>query len=134
MSIEIDKTQWSESSRRSEIYNSTATEYEGIGYVCIKCSAPTVFTAREQKVAYEVKKDYIWKRRTLCRQCFVALEVLRKRARSFQKSWNEGREVLVNDRVFVEHWLNALEEIRTYGKRSDDSAIVRLRRLLHEMA
>ena len=73
MNTKIDRERWSEESKRSYAYHYQATSYEDIHYECSKCRAPSVFTAQEQKVSFEEKKNYIWQHRTLCPKCNAEL-------------------------------------------------------------
>ena len=135
MKAPVDKEKWSESSKRSYAYESTGIPgefYDDIAYKCIKCSAPSVFTGVEQKVAFEVKKDYVWKRRTLCNPCFRRLQELKKNDQGFLKRWELEKDVLSKDYGFLCEWLSILEEVPSFGKRKNESMINMLRRLAHE--
>jgi hypothetical protein len=62
---------WSEASRRSRSYAPGATvSYFDEYYWCSNCGAPSVFTAVDQKHAFEVEKRYFLQRRTLCDPCW----------------------------------------------------------------
>src|ERR1051325_8080530 len=98
MRVIIDKEKWSESSKRSFEYKySTDKCYQDITYRCVKCAQPSVFTAREQKRAYEVIKDYVGKYiggKKLCPTCSKNLEALQEKDRQYQKQWEENKEDL----------------------------------------
>lgn len=70
MGVPIDRSAWSEASQRtSGQYDERATEYEGIRCQCRKCTRSFVFTAQEQKIAFEVEKRFIWYEPKHCREC-----------------------------------------------------------------
>ncbi|WP_431256861.1 hypothetical protein ACQ86G_19460 [Roseateles chitinivorans] len=65
-----DQSAWSESSKRSRSYEPDATiRYFDEFYWCERCDAPCVFTAAQQKHAYEVEKRYLFQTRKLCDGC-----------------------------------------------------------------
>ncbi len=133
MNVLIDKEKWSESSKRSFAYSgSLKTHYEDISYRCTKCSQVAMFTAAEQKNAYEVLRQFIWRQRTLCPKCYSNLELLRKKDRQFEKEWAENKARLKSDRQFLWAWLEVLEDIPTYGKRPHSSMIVMLQKLSYQ--
>jgi hypothetical protein len=62
---------WSDANRRSRSYEPGATvSYFDEYYWCSHCGAPCVFTAVDQKHAFEVEKRYFLQRRTLCDACW----------------------------------------------------------------
>ncbi|WP_371868223.1 zinc-ribbon domain containing protein [Pseudoduganella rivuli] len=70
MSTLIDRTKWSDASRRSSgHYDAQATEYEGIRCQCRKCTRSFVFSAEEQKTTYEVEKRFVWYLPKYCKEC-----------------------------------------------------------------
>lgn len=133
MHVLMDREKWSESSKRSFAYSgSSMTCYENISYRCRKCSQPSVFTAEEQKIAHEIRKEYIWRRKTLCSDCYSNLELLRNKEKQFQEEWAENKEVLKTDYKFLCAWLVVLEDVPSYGKKAHFSMITMLTRLAHE--
>lgn len=130
MSCPIDREQWSESSKRSYAFHYKSTTYEDIAYKCIKCGTGAVFTADEQKFTYEVKKQYIWRRRVLCPQCNGELYKLREAEKEFQKLWSKERESLKANREFLAKWLAILEAIPTYRQRTRSAMKSKLEKLL----
>ena len=54
-SVTADPTQWSDESKRSVAFH-FRREYSDIPYVCWRCKAACVFTAQDQKYAFEIKK------------------------------------------------------------------------------
>jgi hypothetical protein len=66
-----DQEQWSEASKRSRSYVKGADcVYRDEYYWCANCGKPCVFTAADQKQAYEVEKRYIFQQRKLCNLCY----------------------------------------------------------------
>lgn len=65
-----DQSAWSDASKRSRSYEPDATiHYFDEFYWCERCDAPSVFTAIQQKHAYEVEKRYLFQTRKLCDGC-----------------------------------------------------------------
>lgn len=69
--IPADQSFWSEASKRSRSYapNRELRYYDEF-YWCEHCRAPCVFTASDQKHAYEVEKRYLYQTRKLCDRCY----------------------------------------------------------------
>ncbi len=66
-----DQSLWSEASKRSRSYDQNGeAHYYDEYYWCEQCEAPCVFTAADQKQAYEVEKRYLHQTRKLCRKCY----------------------------------------------------------------
>lgn len=129
----MEKEKWSESSKRSFAYSgSSSTFYENISYRCTKCSRPSIFTAEDQKYAFEVLQQYIWKRRTLCTNCHLNYDVLRLNEKRFQEKWAANKKELRKNYQFLCDWLKLLEEVPSYGKRPHYSMIEMLKTLAHE--
>ncbi|WAC75523.1 zinc-ribbon domain containing protein [Roseateles sp. SL47] len=69
-----DTSLWSEASKRSRSYEpGTATHYFDEFYWCSHCRKPAVFTALQQKHAYEVEKRYLFQTRKLCDPCHQSM-------------------------------------------------------------
>jgi hypothetical protein len=104
--------------------------YEDITYVCRKCSKTAVFTGEEQKQSYEVKKNYIWQRHTLCGQCNAELYRLKVRNLALQERWTKEKKSLQRDFYFIGEWLSVIEQFPAYGSRVGGSMGARLKMLL----
>ena len=130
MNIPIDREKWSESSKRSYAFHYLKTHYEDIQYRCRKCNELAIFTAGEQKIAFEVKKNYIWQQHVLCTKCNDEFYKLKIREKEFQHSWSKYRSTLKNDQQFLSDWLNILNTLPAYGKRPRSSMIKLLNKLL----
>lgn len=117
MSTEIDRDQWSEASKRSYAYHYQRRYYEDIHYVCRRCGKQSIFTGADQKIAFEVKKHYIWQRRTLCGDCNAGLFALRILHRQLEAKWASQKTELSRDVAFLEAWHKVLESFPEYGSR-----------------
>ena len=130
MSANIKREKWSEASKRSYAYHYSRAVYEDITYVCRKCSKTAVFTGEEQKESYEVKKNYIWQRRTLCGQCNAELYKLKVKNLAMQERWAKEKSSLRRDFYFIGEWLSVIEQFPAYGSRIGGSMGAKLRMLL----
>ncbi len=132
MSIEIDRSKWSPSSQRSGgHYDECAIYYENLAYRCRKCEMSCVFTAEQQKEAYEERKEYVWRIPSLCPSCETQRNLLRAEVKECQEAWNCKREVLSKNRNFLEQWRLILREIETYGRKgSSPSNVIMISKLL----
>ena len=62
---------WSASSQRSRSFSGEAGQsYTNEYYWCRRCGSAAVFTAEQQRDAYEVRKRSIHQRRVLCDPCW----------------------------------------------------------------
>lgn len=128
--VEVDKRQWSEPSKRSYTYVERASYYTEVAYRCLKCSTRAVFTAAEQKHAFEVKKRYIWQRRVLCANCYKKLHQLTLHERSLRQRWSEMSAAHKSDTIFIAEWLGVLVAQSCYGKRVNTAMANKLRKIL----
>lgn len=130
MSTKIEREKWSESSKRSYAYHYGRAAYEDISYVCRKCLLKAVFSGEEQKESYEVKKHYIWQRRTLCGKCNGELYKLKIKNLALQERWAKEKKSLQGDSAFIGEWLAVLEQFPAYGSRIGGAMKERLKKLL----
>lgn len=130
MSSNIEREKWSESSKRSYAYHYGRVAYEDIPYVCRRCSIDAVFTGEEQKEAYEVKKNYIWQRRTLCGPCNAELYRLKVRNMALHERWAKEKASLQRDSAFIAEWLTVIDQFPAFGSRIGGSMGEKLRKLL----
>jgi len=126
----VDATKWSAKSKQSAIVEFPPKEYEDIAYACWRCKKPSIYTAEDQRHAFEVRKAYIWQRRVLCAACWRERLRIERAIGKARASWKANRKVLKNDRRFLRNWLALLERARTYGSRPDTAGIAMLARLL----
>ena len=74
----------------------------------------TVFTAAQQKVAYEGLKLHVLLERPLCPECWTGHRALAKELRAIQCEWRQHSSQLKLDRVFLLRWqavLNGLSKL-----------------------
>ena len=132
--VRVDAERWSRSSKQSYSYVSPPRNYEDIHYECWRCNTADVFTAAQQKAAFEVKQAYIWQRRILCQACFSERRRLEQISRAQSKQWREAKNKVARDRRFLEKWLNALEELPGYAARRNTANIAMLKKRLASLA
>jgi hypothetical protein len=130
MSRNIEREKWSDASKRSYAYHYGRVAYEDITYTCRKCSVQAVFTGEEQKHSYEVKKNYIWQRRTLCSPCNADLHKLKLKNWAFHERWTKEKVALQKDPAFMAEWLVVLSEFPSYGSRNGGAMAKKLGELL----
>lgn len=133
MSNDIDRDQWSEASKRSYAYHYRRQHYEDIPYNCRRCRKACVFTGADQKIAFEVKKHYIWQRRTLCGDCHKALVGLRQLHRAMEIKWAARKTELSTDVAFMVAWRNVLLLFPAFGSREGGAMAKRLERLIGQV-
>lgn len=121
MKVIIDKNQWSEESKKSYAYDSSCAYYEDIKYPCYACGVSVVFAAEEQKVTYEVKKRYIWQRRTLCPQCYRQLQQLKSQIELYEQKWSGESEANKPHVAYIAEWLACIQMLPKYGKRKNQA-------------
>ena len=132
--VKSDPTQYSKQSLQS--YGAHLTkEYADIEYNCWRCRKPYVFTAEDQKHSFEVKKNYIWQRRRLCRECWMEANRIKKNLDAHQKRWAESKNTLRKDAGFLSAWLELLTKLEEYvAYRPDTARKNMLKKLLKENA
>lgn len=91
--VPADPTKWSDSSKRSYSYAAFPPFYEDLPYNCWHCGKASIFSASDQKVAFEEKKAYIWQRRMLCRECWSDEQKIASTIRACQTKWNESKSL-----------------------------------------
>lgn len=121
---------WSAKSKQSSIYSHFPPEsYRDIHYDCWRCKQPAVFTAEEQKHAFEVRKAYIWQRRSLCGACFRERVAVEREIAECRRRWAAERDALRRDTDFLRRWLALFEALPGYGGEWDSANITMLQRL-----
>lgn len=121
---------WSEASKRSVAYSFDPQPYLDKAYLCLRCSAPDVFTAEDQKHTFEVRKANISQQRSLCVTCHREWFHLDREVREYRRQWATDRRGLHRDLKFLRHWLVVLEALAGYNSNVDRANIVMLRRLV----
>ena len=128
--IPTDPENWSESSKRSYIYESPPKEYRDHHYECWRCKQPGVYSAQEQQATYEVRKAYIWQKRTLCTDCFRVRTSIEAELRKCNVVWQQEKPERLVDAKFQERWLSLLQEHVHYGGKADEGNTQMLKSLL----
>lgn len=126
----VNKAHWSDASKRSISFLIAQSEYEDIHYQCLRCGRASVFSAIEQKIAYEERQVYIWQRRTLCGECWGERRRVERAIRDCQRRWRSKKAELRRDRTFLEPWLSLLELHPTLGGRRNHAGIIMLQKLI----
>jgi hypothetical protein len=123
--VAVSPQAWSQASKQSVIYDFPPAVYEDSFYECLFCNARSVFTALEQREAFEQRQAYIWQRRTLCDACWSVRRSLERELQDCMAKWKTDRSALQQDRVFLQRWLHLLNVLPAYGRRRNN-AIVRM--------
>lgn len=111
---------WSDSSKQSYAYQSPHhREYSDRQYTCRRCGQPAVFTAEEQREAYEVRKAYIWQTRVLCAACFATRMQIEAELHGCAQRWQTARAEFQADTPFLLCWLGLLQQHVEYGGSQD---------------
>jgi len=119
--IPADPQQWSSCSQGS-VAAHFITEYVDESYQCWHCKKTAIFSARDQKLTYEVRKANVNQRRILCTDCWrVSMEIARHLAAQGQ-AWELSKASLKADKIFLSQWLNLLERQHTYVPGKHDTA------------
>lgn len=124
-----DPRQWSEKSQGS-VAASFRTHYRDRAYRCRNCRKDALFSAAEQKIAYEVKKTHIDVQRVLCHACWRESHVVQLKIAACEARWAESKQVLAHDAAFLSAWHALLLQHQRYGARANSAAKNMLRKLL----
>lgn len=133
LSAEVPATPdlWSDSSKQSYVYQSSFRRmYSDRHYTCRRCKQAAVFTAQEQREAYEVRKAYIWQDRVLCAECFATRMKIEAGLRACALRWQAERDECQADTPFLQRWHSLLLQHVEYGGNRDEGNICMLQALL----
>lgn len=128
--VPCDPECWSEESKRSVGYELAEKTYRDKAYLCWRCRTPDVFTAVEQKHAFEVRKVYIDQQRVLCRTCHREWVALDLEAYECRRQWAVENASVRGNKEFLQRWLVVLESLSEYNAKRDEANIAMIRRLL----
>jgi hypothetical protein len=106
--VQADPNQWSEKSKQSYYYH-YIKEYKDIEYTCWHCRKETIYTAKDQKYTFEVKKAYIDQQRILCNDCWKESLKIASEIQECEKIWADSKDKLKTDSIFLSKWLKILE-------------------------
>lgn len=129
---EIDRSKWRKPSYLGH-YDENATCYEGLRARCSKCGSSFIFSAQEQKYAFEVEHRYPGWLPTLCPACSREWKAVERELLKFEYSWETNRDALASDRDFLNEWQALLRSAQPYGKKDFDSRIRMLARTLEKL-
>ncbi|MBD8527861.1 zinc-ribbon domain containing protein [Pseudomarimonas arenosa] len=132
-SSRVDLSLWSEASRRSMLAAFPPKYYTDIHYVCYHCGGQSVFLGADQKITFEVKRQYVWQRRVLCERCKLESERLKAELRSIRKVRKERGAFAHHDRAQSERMLTLLQLLPKYALRKDTAAIRMLEKELGDV-
>ncbi len=128
--VTVEKDLWSESSRRSGDYLLIGDFYEDKPFSCRVCGANAVFTAEQQKYAYEVKKAHTWEQHLLCLECFEQRNTLIAEAATYAAEWARTKAQFRQKPAAIRRWKEVLEILPRFGVRKDSARIRMLAKLL----
>ena len=116
--------EWSDKSKQSVSYQCNfVKEYKDIHYHCRRCKKASIFTAEDQKYAYEVKKFYIDQKRILCRECWEQSNEITNRIQICEGKWAKSKNQLKDDCEFLSVWLDLLSRRQQYEPYRPNTAI-----------
>lgn len=130
LKVALNTANWSTQSRRSLAAEFAGTHYQDQPARCRRCDGEFVFTAAQQRQAFEVRKAYIWQQRTLCAACWQQRLALTGELRRLQRQWRAQRASLKRDIAALRRWRELLRQLPFYGCRQDVAQIAMLERLL----
>jgi hypothetical protein len=134
MKARINRNAWSEESKRSYAYLSNEAYYEDEKYNCYKCGKMAVFSAQEQKKAYEDEKRYIWQKRTLCPSCYANFKSIKSKISKFEQNFGSKLKDQSIDVSIIKEWLNMLKVLPLYGKPLDRAKVAMFEKMLGKNA
>ena len=131
--VRINKKNYSDSSKNSVGHEFLGEYYEDIHYKCSKCYKPAVFSAQEQKDAFETRKEYMWAKRVLCHLCWKEMRSIKKELEVKDSFYIQNKEAVLQDREILENWLELLKQYAKYVKKSDTAKIGMLENALRRI-
>ena len=130
MDIPVDPEAYSDESKRSVGIEFVGDYYEDRKYHCKKCGIEAIFSAEQQQKSFEVRKEYMWQRRTLCNDCWHEMRRIKEELNVTETDYCQNKIERLGDVVFLTKWLNLLSIYPTYGKRGNPSRIRFIKRYL----
>lgn len=130
VSVPTNPNNWSKETRQMTDRYGEPTHYFDEYYWCECCAAMAVFTAEEQRVAYEERKAYLCQRRTLCSTCHEHRTRIVSELKDIRALWRSDRSRLQADTQFLDRWLRLLHDHVKHGGAADESHMEMLGRLL----
>jgi hypothetical protein len=121
--VPINKEEYSESSKRSAGHEYLGEYYSAYKYGCFKCGKKAIYSAIEQKEAYENRKEYMWAKPTLCSQCWKEKRVLKTTNNKMESLFCLEKEKYLADENFLNEWLKSLIEYGLYTNKANTARI-----------
>lgn len=117
MKVKMDKEQWSDQSKNSFNFDHNIYDdfYEDIKYTCTCCSLIAVFTGEDQKISFEIEKNYIWQRRKLCTACHHELQAIKELLAKYEELLSKGSTEMLNEHLAL------LSKLPKYGRKINRS-------------
>jgi hypothetical protein len=128
--IALNVAAWSDESRRSTAAECAGASYDDVALCCRHCGRDFTFSAQQQREAFEVRKDYIWKRPVLCPDCWPVRVRLMAELKTLRSRWSAQRSQMKRDGAALLRWRDVLVQLVSYGYRRDRAQISMLGRLL----
>ncbi|ROU08763.1 hypothetical protein D9T17_02945 [Lysobacter enzymogenes] len=115
----LNRSRWSQASRRSVACELAGDHYLDRPSTCRNCGDGFVFTAQQQREAYEVRKAYIWQQRVLCAPCWQQRVHLVGELKRIRSRWARERASVKRDPQALRQWRDVLAQLPRYGLRED---------------
>lgn len=131
--VPINKNEYSEASKRSVGHVFLGSYYEDIKYKCRKCRKIALFSAEEQKQAFEVRKEYMWANRQLCDECWREMRSIKAELQRIEDEYCRNKVSTLASKEYLKEWLRLLELYPKYGKRMNSARIAFLKKHLKKL-
>ena len=130
VAVALDTSRWSQASRLSMACELAGDHYRDRPSTCRNCGDGFVFTAQQQREAYEVRKAYIWQQRVLCAPCWRQRVHLLGELKRIRSRWARERACVKRDRQALRQWRDVLAQLPRYGLCEDRAQRAMVDRLL----
>lgn len=107
-----------------------ASHYVDRSLTCRNCGDAFVFSAQQQREAYEVRKAHIAQQRCLCPSCWRQRLHLVGELKRMRSRWARDRAGLKRDPNALREWQELLARLPYYGVREDRAQRAMVERLL----
>jgi len=124
----VDFDRYSRNSKNSYGLHLRENFYSNITYKCRSCGKLDIFSAIEQKKAYENRQEYYEQKRILCQDCWRSKRRLLKLAQNLEAEYCRNKQAKLEDLDFLLSWFNTLNEYKKYSHRYNHMRIKFLRK------
>ena len=107
--------------------------YSNITYKCRACGKFDIFSAFEQKKAYENRQEYYEQMRVLCQDCWRSKRKLLKLAQQYEAEYCKDKAAKLKNLAFLLDWLNVLKEYKNFSYRYNHMRIKFLGKHIDEL-